>query len=113
MAKRKTQPTKAVRTVAKAPAATNEPEHRPDPHSLSIAKRGIKTGSDFANFMSAMMTDLIEQRISPGIGNAACNAGGKLLKVVEMQYKYGTSSTTGSKVLTLAAPQPTDDPAAR
>lgn len=78
----------------------------PDPVSLSIAKKGIKTGSDFANFMSAMMTDLIEQRISPGIGNAACNAGGKLLKVVEMQYKYGTSSQSGGKILTLAAPSP-------
>ena len=36
------------------------------------------------------MTDLIEGRVSPGIGNAACNAGGKLLKVVELQHKYGT-----------------------
>lgn len=39
--------------------------------------------------MSALMTDLIEGRVSPGIGNAACNAGGKLLKVVELQHKYG------------------------
>lgn len=52
--------------------------------------------------MSAMMSDLIEQKISPGIGNAACNAGGKLLKIVEMQYKYGTSSKGGTKILTLA-----------
>lgn len=51
------------------------------------------------------MTDLVEQRISPGIGNATCNAGGKLLKVVEMQYKYGTSSQAGGKVLTLANPE--------
>lgn len=36
------------------------------------------------------MTDLIEGRVSPGIGNAACNAGGKLLKVVELQNRYGT-----------------------
>jgi len=40
--------------------------------------------------MSALMTDLIEGRVSPGIGNAACNAGGKLLKVVELQNRYGT-----------------------
>lgn len=43
----------------------------------------------FARFMSALMTDLIEGRVSPGIGNAACNAGGKLLKVVELQHRYG------------------------
>lgn len=39
--------------------------------------------------MSALIGDLIEGRISPQTANAACNAGGKLLKVVEMQYKYG------------------------
>lgn len=36
------------------------------------------------------MSDLIEGNVAPNVGNATCNAGGKLLKVVEMQYKYGT-----------------------
>jgi len=40
--------------------------------------------------MSALMTDLIEGTVAPQIGNAACNAGGKLLKIVEMEIKYGT-----------------------
>jgi len=35
------------------------------------------------------MSDVIEGRISPVVSNAAVNAGGKLLKVVEMEYKYG------------------------
>lgn len=53
--------------------------------------------------MSAMMSDLIEGKITPGVGNAACNAGGKLLKVVELEAKYGQSgSGTGTKTLTLA-----------
>jgi hypothetical protein len=30
--------------------------------------------------MSALMTDLLNGSITPGIGNATCNAGGKLLK---------------------------------
>jgi hypothetical protein len=77
------------------------------PVSLAIAERGISTGNDFAAFMSAMMGDLISGRLSPGVGNAACNAGGKLLKVVELQMKYGTqSATNGPKVLFLAG-QPT------
>lgn len=59
------------------------------PRSHSISARGVKTGEDFANLMSALMSDIIEGRISPIAANAACNAGGKLLKVVEMQYKYG------------------------
>jgi len=57
--------------------------------TVAVARRGIKTGRDFANFMSCLMSDLIEGKVPPQVGNAACHAGGKLLKVVEMQYKYG------------------------
>ncbi len=72
------------------------------PRSLAISSRGIKTGHDFANLMSALMSDLLDGRVSPGIGNATCNAGGKLLKVVEMQYKYGVQGPgTGMKTLML------------
>jgi hypothetical protein len=66
------------------------------PRSLGIAQRGIHSSHDFANFMSSLMSDLIEGNVAPQIGNAACNAGGKLLKVVEMQYKYGTAGKDGS-----------------
>src|SRR5690242_17362619 len=73
------------------------------PRSLKIAEKGIKTGHDFANLMSALMSDLIEGRVAPNVGNATSNAGGKLLKVVEMQYKYGTVSPgKESKTLVLA-----------
>lgn len=53
--------------------------------------------------MSAMMTDLIEERITPKVGNAASNAAGKLLKVIEMEQRYGESmSGKGQKVLRLS-----------
>ena len=60
------------------------------PKSLRFARDGIRTGEDFANTMSALMSDLIEGSITPEVGNAVCNAGGKLLKMVEMQYKYAS-----------------------
>ncbi len=70
---------------------------------MKVAEHGIKTGHDFANFMSALMSDLIEGHVTPNIGNAACNAGGKLLKVVEMEYKYGTRGPgAGKRTLVLA-----------
>ena len=66
----------------------------------------IITGKDFANMMSCLMSDLVEGAISPGVGNATCNAGGKLLKVVEMTYKYGTNDgNEGSKKLSLTFEQ--------
>jgi hypothetical protein len=79
---------------------------RKEPRSLVIAARGVKTGHDFASLMSALMSDLIEGRVTPNIGNATCNAGGKLLKVVEMQYKYGTDGPGQQKILTLALDAP-------
>ena len=51
--------------------------------------------------MSGLMSDLIEERIKPQVGNAVVNAGGKLLKVVEMQQKYGKPSENGDGSKTL------------
>ena len=72
---------------------TNKALNKDIPLSLPYATKGIKTGEDFANMMSAMMSDIIEARITPAMANAACNAGGKLLKIVEMQYKYSAEVT--------------------
>lgn len=58
--------------------------------SLEYAERGIRTSEDFANLMSHLMGDILKGDIKPEVANATINAGGKLLKVVEMQYKYGT-----------------------
>jgi hypothetical protein len=59
------------------------------PKSVQLAERGIHTGADFASVMSALLSDTIAGRVDPQISNAACNISGKLLKVVELQFKYG------------------------
>ena len=76
------------------------------PRSLAISARGVKTGEDFANLMSALMSDVLEGRISPDIANASCNAGGKLLKVVEMQYRYGKQTENRAPTFMLAPGSP-------
>ena len=60
------------------------------PRSFAIAAGGVATGEDFAKLMSAVMSDVIEGRITARDANAVCNAGGKLLQIVEMQFKYGS-----------------------
>ena len=72
------------------------------PGSLVIASKGINTSKDFANLMCSLMTDVIAGSINPVIVNAACNAGGKLLKVIELEHKFGIPQTNGSKQLALA-----------
>lgn len=59
------------------------------PRSIALAERGIHTGSEFASVMSALLTDTIAGRVDPQVANSVCNISGKLLKVVELQYKYG------------------------
>ena len=93
--------------MAKKPAelakdTTDTLQKHGQPRSLRIAERGIKTSNDFAELMSSLMSDLIEGRVTPQVGNATCNAGGKLLKVVEMTYKYGVEGKPGKRTLLLA-----------
>jgi hypothetical protein len=78
------------------------PARQGEPRSLAISERGIRTGGDFASLMSALMSDIIGGRVTPQVGNAACNAGGKLLKIVEMQYQYGKQrGVNGDRELSL------------
>lgn len=89
-------------TKGKSNTKSNPQDAEKQPRSLKAAQNGVKTGHDFANLMSALMSDLIDGRITPAVGHATCNAGGKLLKVVEMQYKYGTQDGgNGRRVLSL------------
>lgn len=59
-----------------------------DAQCLKFSRHGVKDVDDFSGLMSSMMSDLIEGKISPQIGNAVCNAGGKLLQAVGMQLRH-------------------------
>lgn len=53
--------------------------------------------------MSALIGDVLSGAVTPVVCNAAVNAGGKLLKVVEMQHRYGTSNSVGDVTLRLCS----------
>lgn len=74
----------------KTPAASVDEQ----PQSLELASRGVRSGQDFADLMSKLMADVISGKVAPSTANAACNAGAKLLRVVEMQYRYGNTRPT-------------------
>lgn len=74
---------------------------------MAIALKGVTDSRAYAELMSALITDLITESMSPQISNAVCNASGKLLKVVEMQYKYGSSGKPVNFPLINLAPQHT------
>lgn len=83
-------------------------DETPDaPRSLAVFQQGVQTSNDFATAMSALMTDVITGAVTPQVANAVCNAGGKMLKVVEMQHRWGrrTPERDGAQVLQLADKQ--------
>ncbi len=73
-----------------------------EPRSIATFNVGITTAHQFCTGMSLLMGDVLSRRVPPNVANAVCNAGGKLLKAVELQRKYGTKSQDGSTVLVLA-----------
>ena len=70
--------------------------------SRAISQQGVKSGRDFAHLMSALMSDLLSGAVDHPTANAVCNAGGKLLKVVEMEQKYGVGKKKTTSGLSLA-----------
>ena len=67
------------------------------PNCLAISERGIRTAQDFAQFMSAVMGDVIAGRLSNGKASATTRSGMALLKVIEMQYRYGSETDQPGK----------------
>ena len=83
-----------------------DPKHGEPAKSLEIASRGISTSRDFRDFMSALMSDVISGRVTANVTNAACNAGGKMLKMVDLECRYGTQPEQKRRTMSLAFEQP-------
>ena len=71
--------------------------------AVTAIGEGIKTSRQFANVMSALMTDLIHRVVDPRVGNAVCNAGRNLLEINRMELRYGRRGADGNP---LPSPSP-------
>lgn len=59
------------------------------PTCVALANNGISTAADFLRMMTALMADTVTGRVQPQTANATCNVAGKIIRMVEMQHKYG------------------------
>ena len=81
------------------------------PTCVALADKGISTGADFLRMMTALMADTVMGRVQPQTANATCNVAGKIIRMVELQHKYGRQvegSTERMLALTPIAPQTSD-----
>lgn len=72
-----------------AKSKANNRRNSKTPASAQLADNGITTGADFSRVMAALLADTIAGRIEPQRANASCNVAGKLIRMVELQHKYG------------------------
>lgn len=54
-----------------------------------ITTKAPKNSEDVKQAMAKLFADVRNRMVTPMEANAMCNVTGKLLKVVEMEYKYG------------------------
>lgn len=59
------------------------------PRSLALAQNEIRTTRDYGQLMAALITDVIQEKISPTVLFAAVAAGRQMVKVAELNLRYG------------------------
>lgn len=73
------------------------------PRSYKVAARGVRTAGDLSSLLSDLIFDLADYRISPSIAYPMIYASGKMLRVVDVRQRHGTSGLDGTKMLNLMA----------
>lgn len=63
--------------------------------SIPIAEKGITTSRDCAQVLAAITRDVLVGAVTPQVGNTSCNAIGKLMKLKELEIKYGEGHGQG------------------
>jgi hypothetical protein len=88
---------KKITSIVKKSETSTE---QPSPRSIHLIADGdVKDAQHFAKVLSALMSDALMNAIPPSQGNVVCKAAGLIIKVTEMQLKYGPKDG-GSLMLT-------------
>jgi hypothetical protein len=99
---RKTHSLDRRRKGHKAPPVPNKKmagfRDRSPSRAVAAFAEGIGSSAQFANVLSALVGDVLNGSITPEVANAACNASGKLLKLIDLQLQF-KAARTGTDVL--------------
>lgn len=69
----------------------------PTPRCVEIAEKGITNSQQTIRYLSALVADASAGRVTTGLVHGACNAVGKILRVVELESRYGTAKGSGQE----------------
>ena len=76
------------------------PTRRTESRCAPILRRENLTSKDVADAMAALMSDVADGRMPPAHANAICRAAANLLRIAEIRFKYGATSSEYTPVLT-------------
>lgn len=79
------------------------------PTCVALADKGINTGADFLRMMTALMADTVMGRVQPQTANATCNVAGKIIRMVELEHKYGKQVEGSTSRMLALTPITADD----
>jgi hypothetical protein len=66
-------------------------------HSMTLAQGGIETDQKLFRLIEAVIADLGADKITTQKASALSNAVGKVLKLVELKYRYGKATVEGGQ----------------
>lgn len=79
------------------------------PKSVQIASSGIDSSSKVISFTSALIADVMTERVTTKVASTVCNAMGKMLKAAELERKYSNDGTAQPFSLTDAKSDPVEE----
>lgn len=74
--------TKKIKEVDETPEA--------EARVAKIARKGIRDSGDVKRLMCELIPDILEGRVNVAVSNATCQAARQLIKMVELELKYGS-----------------------
>lgn len=77
-------------------ATEQQVEQQASPKCAAIAEAGITNSQQTIAYLSALIADASSGRVTTGLVHGTCNAIGKMLRVVEMEVRYGTVNGGGN-----------------
>ena len=68
-------------------------------HAVELATQGVRVDKEYLDLMTALMCDVVQGKVAPQVVNAACNAGARVLQLIELRLRYGYEGTEGRQLL--------------
>lgn len=76
----------------KSAAGTHKKIYARSSGAARVARKGITSSSDAKQLVMALIRDILDDKVPTTQANSAINAVGRLVRLVELEFRYGGKS---------------------